>query len=898
MLIRSWLRVVFAAVLAALVGSAAAAQSAGGGTLTGRVVDEGGAAVPGALISVAGSARQAVSALDGSFLLPGLPVGEQVVDVSALGFGPEQLTLTLGPGQMVTQRIVLKPAPEFGDALTVSGQPILVGQAKALNQQMSALNIVNIVSADQIGSFPDPNATEATQRIPGISIQRDQGEGRYVLIRGTEARLNSMMLDGERLPSPEGDIRNVALDVLPADLLEAIEVSKALTADMDADAIGGVVNLVTRKAGEEPLLGVALNAGYNDISDDTAYGGGFSFGRRFSDGKVGLVLGGSYLTTDRGSENFEVAYDDGDLDELEQRDYTINRERAGLAATFDARPSPTAEFVLRGMFNEFDDMEYRQRVRNQVGDDRMERELKDRFESQQIYQLQGSGSRVLGNGGTFSYRLSYAYAEEDEPDARYTTFRQEEVTFDPNVDADTIDPDSIQANPQNEDLAEYKFEDLAIENNLTTEEDLVASAELAVPLGGRGGTASLLRVGAKYRDKSKDRDANSVVYEAEDDVFMTEFIGSDVNTILDGRYTMGPFVPPSVSDRLLRDYALESEVDPEADLADYDAAEDTVAAFALVEMYVGDRWTLVPGVRWEQTQIDYTGYELLFNEDGDYESTTARRGESDYSEVLPSVHLKYQLDDRTNLRAAVTRTMSRPNYYDLVPYQLVLEEDLEIERGNPALTPTLAWNADLMFERFFPSVGLVSAGIFYKDLSDYIYYYRVDEDRDGDTYEATEPRNGESATLWGVELAYQKRFVNLPRPFDGLGLYANYTYTDSEAVYPEREGSKATLPGQSENVGNLAVSYESGRFSGQISLNYHGKYVDAVGSDAAGDVYYDDHLQLDLTMSMLLGRGLRLSVDLLNLTDEPLRYYEGTSDRPIQEEYYSWWGTVGLRWTL
>lgn len=303
-------------------------------------------------------------------------------------------------------------------------------------------------------------------------------------------------------------------------------------------------------------------------------------------------------------------------------------------------------------------------------------------------------------------------------------------------------------------------------------------------------------------------------------------------------------------------------------------------------------------MRYEATDIEYEGKRVTFDDEGDLKGIDPLKGDNSYGELLPMAHLVWRLDDASNLRAAVTRTLSRPSYFDLAPYELVLEEDREIERGNPELDVTTAWNYDLMAERYFSSLGMVSAGVFYKSLSDYIYVFRTEQGIGGDTYEVTQPRNGERATLWGVELAYQSQFRSLPAPWDGLGLYLNYTWTDSEAVFPDREGSKATLPGQSKSLGNVALSYEKSGFSGRLSLNYHGKYIDAVGGSAEEDVFYDDHMQLDVSASQRLTRRLRLSLELINLTDEPLRYYEGTSDRPIQEEHYSWWGTLGLKWSL
>jgi TonB-dependent receptor len=888
------MRRAFIAVAVCLL--AVQAFAAGAGVVAGRVVDEAGNPLPGAEVAARGTTLRTTSSSDGRFQLVDVPEGTLSIEVSYLGFQPGASEVTVRSGEVAS--VILKLTPiAFTETVTVQAAPYLEGQAKALNMQLNALNIVNVVASDFIGSFPDSNGAEATQRIPGISIERDQGEGRYVLIRGTEARLNSMMVNGERLPSPEGDIRNVALDVIPADLLAAIEVSKALTADMDADAIGGTVNLITRDAPMEPAVSAAVAYGYNDIASDTVESANASWGQRFADGAVGVIIGGSYLNTDRGSENFEVAYDDGDLDELELRHYTVNRERIGLAATLDGRPSDRTQLKLGGMFNQFDDQEYRRRVRNRVADGRMEREIKDRFESQEISSLRGSVTHLFGGGVQLDAAVSWAYAEEDEPDARYTTFRQKNVTFDPNVSADAIDPDDIQANPLNEDVAKYKLEDVSVEDNITKDEDVVAALNLSAPIASGADFGALLRFGAKARGKEKSRDANTTVFEADGDVYMTDYLDPAFagRSLIDGRYDTGPFFTTDTAAAILGRDDLDSEHDDEEDLADYDASEDVYAAYALAELYLGDRLTLVPGVRYEDTSISYHGKELVFDEDGDLAGTTPTAGENGYGMVLPSIHLRYRIAETTNLRAAATRTLARPNYYDLVPYQLVLEEDREILRGNAELDATTATNLDLMIERFLPGLGVLSAGVFYKDLSDYIYIFRTEEERGGETYEVEQPRNGEAATLWGVELAYQNRFASLPAPFDGLGLLVNYTYTDSEAAFPDRDGGKATLPGQSEHVGNLALGYEKGRFSGRVSLNYHGKYISEVGGEAAEDVYYDDHLQLDLAASVQVAKTARLVLELNNLTDEPLRYYEGTSDRPIQEEYYSWWGTLGVR---
>ena len=210
------------------------------------------APLPGATVTVDGTPSRATTGRDGRFQIPGVPAGDRRLTVTYLGHDTTSTSILVTASGVVTVEVLLRETVTVREAITVSGGPILEGQARALNQQHTSPNIVNVISSDQIGQFPDVNAAEATQRIPGVTIERDQGEGRYVAIRGTEPRLNSMLINGERIPSPEGDIRTVALDVVPTDLLESIEVTKGLTPDMDADAIGGAVNLITKSAPARP----------------------------------------------------------------------------------------------------------------------------------------------------------------------------------------------------------------------------------------------------------------------------------------------------------------------------------------------------------------------------------------------------------------------------------------------------------------------------------------------------------------------------------------------------------------------------------------------------------------------------------------------------------------------
>jgi TonB-dependent receptor len=783
----------------------------------------------------------------------------------------------------------------FSEAIVVSASPILEGQAAALNRQRNAINITNIVAADQIGRFPDKNTAEATQRIPSITLLRDQGEGRYVIIRGTEPRLNSTTVNGERIPSPEAGIRDIALDVIPADLLESIKVNKALTPDMDGDAIGGSVNLITKRAPENMRVSAVAAGGYNELTEDNIWNGNFTFGQRYNEKKTGILLSGSALTTDRGSDNFEPEYDDGFLDELQLRDYTIKRERYGATLSIDHRASDRNDFFVRGLWNNFQDTEIRRAWRQKVGDEELVREVKDRLQESDIYSVTAGGN-YQKHTSLFSYRVAWNNSSETTPNQVTSAFEQGDVLFDPNVAPGSIDPNNIRANPLNQDFSEYFFDAIETEFKDSDNEDLVAALDYTKGFYREGGRSGLWKVGGKARFKEKDQDVNVSEFGADDDLPFIPFLSTwtSETPFFKGRYIIAPFQSPGLMRDLLASGALEGEKILEEDLADFTSSEDTLAAYGMTEIAFGPKTTFLGGLRVENTETDFNAFELAFDEEGDPLELTPVTGGKDYTEWLPMFHLRYQTDPKSNLRAAITRTLARPNFEDMAPFQLTNFEDEEIERGNPDLVPTTAWNLDLLYERYLEPVGVFSAGIFYKDLKDNIYFSTFDEEFAGTEFEVTQPVNGDDAELTGIEVAYQNRFSKLPSPWDGLGLFFNYTFTDSEADYSFRSSSR--LQGQAEQVGNLALSYEKFGFSGVISANYNSKYILEVAEEAIEDLWLDEHLQIDFRARYQFSDAWSLFLELVNLTDEPYRVYEGVSDRTRQEELYGWWGTFGFRW--
>ncbi|MCO6509174.1 MAG: TonB-dependent receptor plug domain-containing protein, partial [Aridibacter famidurans] len=642
-----------AVVLFFVLAATSFAQETGG--ITGTVTDSvTGLPMAGAKVSVDGTPLNVQTDRQGKFTLVAVPSGEISITITYLGYADKTVTTNVGLDAFSSVSVELESSVR--EVVEVSA-PILEGQAKALNQQKEAVNITNVVSSDQIGRFPDPNSAEATQRIPGITIERDQGEGRYVSIRGTEPRLNAMMIDGERIPSPEGDIRAVALDVVPADLLEAIEVTKAPTADMWADSIGGSVNLVTKGAPSKTKVSLTAGWGYNRVSEDDLQTFNGTVGSRFFNDKLGALFSASYFNTDRGSENFEVEYDDGDLDALELRDYSINRKRWGFVPAFDYAFSPTSSIYFKGIYNQFDDYEYRRAIAYKVSDNEIERELKDRFEGQTIYQAKVGGDHLLPNFIRLDWGASIAFSDEEEPDAAYSIFLQEDVVFDPNVSPGSINPENIQANPLNEDFNEYFFDGASNENNVTTDRDVAFRFNVSMPMPTSSGFAGVFKFGAADRYKKKFRNVQVREFEFDDDddapVFVNVLDSSfDTTTIIDGRYNFrATFQDPTAARAILTNPNAESEFDLEEDAADYRASENVFAAYAMTQLNIGEKLVLVPGIRFERTDIDYVGNEVLFDDEGDYVSTLAIPGENSFNNYFASVHAKYRFTDKTNFRA-------------------------------------------------------------------------------------------------------------------------------------------------------------------------------------------------------------------------------------------------------
>ncbi len=896
---------------------AAEANGQSFGIVRGQVTDAAsGDPLPGANVVVEGTSMGTATGADGRFVLARVPSGARTLHASFLGYETQSAQVTVEPRSTVVQNFGLQTVELTPGEVVVLGVR-MQGQAEALSRQMNAAHISNIVAADQMGRFPDPSAPEAVRRLPGVSVQRDMGEARYVQIRGGSPQMTQVTFNGESVPPPEGDDRQVALDAVPVDILESIEVAKAITPAMDAEAIGGAVHLQTKRAADRRVISVEGSGGYGTIRNEPAFSGAVVFGDRFADGRLGLLASGSFTRRDFGADSFEPDFDLGDLgpsddllDELEVRYYSLWRSRAGATAALDYRLSPTSTVYITGIYSEMVDFEQRRKMIHDIGEGEYQPDRtviggalgydhKSRREDQQSINVTAGGEHLLATGIEIDYHGTFTRSFQDTPHDAEAFFVREGVDFRP----DMSDPENIRPNPMSDVRSgTYQFDALEPGVSLAQNTDYVGALNITVPYALGGQASGEVQIGSKLRQRIAIQDVEETAWEladGADDIVLGQEVGTwDFSN--DG-YNAGsyPFPSPITRqdeiDSFMDEFGsrLDGGRDVEADGEDYDLKERVLAFYAMTELDLTPRLMVLPGIRYEMTNLDLLGYEY----DPDTETVTPSEAENSYGHLFPMVHLRYTVAPRTILRAAVTRTLARPNFFELVPYRFRDDEDLEI--GNPNLLPTTAMNYDLMFEHYDRHIGIISGGVYYKQIVDPIFTFVEGNELGGDT---EQKRNGQAARIAGVETALHRQLSFLPAPLDGLGIFANYTFTESEATLPG--GLTTNLPGQADHVFNAAISYEKRGFSGQISANFHSDHVDDFGgdSDAAAareeDEFIGSHLQFDVSASYMVTPYIQVFGDIVNLTNERFTLYMGRQDRPRQYEWYERWGRFGVRYSL
>ncbi len=948
-----------AIVVTAFSSSVALAQS---GTIAGRVTDsQTDEPLPGATVRVAGTALGSASDLEGSYRIAGAPAGEQTLIVSYVGYENQEIQVQVVPGQMTTQDIALVFGVLQGQEVVVTAQ--LEGQARAINQQLSSETITNVVSSERIQELPDANAAESVGRLPGVSVQRSGGEGQKVVIRGLSPRFSSVTVNGERIPStgtgrrtfiadeggsanisPDVDDRSVDLAMISPDALAGIEVSKALTPDMDADAIGGTVNFVTRRAPDGLKGRINLQTAYSGLRGQVrGYDVSAYVSDRFMKNKLGYLFSGGIESADRSNHNAGTDYKWSGFDPntgnplpmavnaigLTHRIETRARYNANLALDFE--PSLNHIIVANALYGRTQRDWVSRGVRYQTDFNYTGYSLSEGESEITLFSSSLRGEHLIPFAKV-NWRGNYATTWDETPWTSGYGF-QEPSTIPSDVDTDKGPwpiPPSASFDPNNASggmpwMSRNKRKDA----NWSGQVDVEVPYSIGSTFAGR------LQFGGKYAAKDRSRrntgygvigvdywaafradhpDAN---YYTNNSLRMTDFIQEDFDPddFMKGDF---PFVVGLKEGprEIWEQYSNIFRVHRGSANNDYNALETATAGYGMVRIDAGPRLMLLGGVRYEYSDNEYEAKYIramsgTYGERGTVIDTTSNQT---YGYFFPQAHARYRFFDGLDLRLAVTRSMSRPDFHSSTPYEEINTQFQYVVKSNPDLKPTLAWNYDA-FLSVYNRLGLLTVGAYYKTLEGVDYLYRRQISERGNPlqgYNITAPYNvEEQTTVKGIETEVQTNLRFLPSPFNGIVLYGNYSRIWSETPFPYQvsrgydpvtfapifaDTSRVLpMPGQSDHIANVAVGYEKGGFSGRLSLVYQGRALDVLGAGPELDNYTDDFTRWDLALSQRVYRYVTLFVNVTNLTNLTERSFVGGQTFPTSENLYGWQTNIGVR---
>ncbi|MGV1683924.1 TonB-dependent receptor [Sphingopyxis sp. NJF-3] len=935
--------------LALLLATASFASIAQASELAGTIADASGTrALQAVSVRIVELGRVTSTGRDGSFVFGDVPAGTYTIEADYVG--AERVTQTVEVPETGRITVNLALAGANGDQILVVGQA--ANQASALSRQRAADGVESVLTRDAVAQFPDQNVAESLRRLPGINILNDQGEGRFVSVRGLDPELNATSVNGVRLPAPESDVRSVALDVISSDSIESIEVKKSLTPDMDADTIGASIEINTTSAFErrKNLLTAKVEGSYNDYSEKLTPKGSIDFSQRISDG-FGVSGGVSYYQRKFETDNIEAdGWDRNDeglitTEEVNYRDYDVERKRLSANLNFDFRLGDTTKLYARGVYSQFDDQEYRRETSFKLedagevsgsgadvvysdadGELQVQRSLKDRFERQRIRSIV-LGGETETNGWHAQYSVSFAKSSEREngsidPANFERKFENEGLLLgldfaDPRRPLYTVDGDADAVDAFS-DPSEYELDSVQVTAlSDSRDKEWAAKFDLAREFAMTGGSFTV-QAGAKARWRDKSYNLETRYWEM-DGLTMADLVGGQTYRITDISPVLGK---PGVRDffNANRDAFELNEFDTLFDSAveDYAVSEDVAAGY-LLGRWDSDTLRVIGGVRYEHTKNDIRANTVtVVTEGGELPDGTEAEDDTllppvpnqfkrSYGDWLPSLTLRWEPQQNLVLRAAGYKSLVRPKLSKLAPrFSIEQNEDGEREGefGNPDLKPYEAWNFDAGVEYYLPGNGALSAGLFYKDVKNFI----VDTNREnpgeylGIAYdEATVPINGDSARIWGLELSYTQALRFLPSPLDGFLVQANYTYTDATGNVPIdgdiTDLRKIDLPASSKHTFNAVLGYEKGPVSLRLAGTYRSKYLDELGDVAEEDRIVDNHFQLDLSAKYDVTKQVQVFYEWININNAKYFAYNNVGARQnlLQFEEYSWTMKFGAR---
>ncbi|MGY0633885.1 TonB-dependent receptor [Luteimonas sp. A478] len=951
------------------------------GEISGVVRDGQGGFLRGVEVRVQGMDVVAVTDSEGRFLLRRVPEGAHTIELSYVGRPTRRESVTVVAGALATANVVVGQTGLEGDLATLDGiqvrasRPQAESEAMALQIQRSSNALVNVVAADSIGHFPDQNIAAALGRLPGVAVERDQGQERAISLRGAPSRWSTISFDGVNVIAPGG--KSARTDTIPSGLANSVIVRKAVTADMSGETLAGNVDIITRSAFDYDGLQTSLNTGigYNDLGGGRQYDISGFISNTFADGLFGVALTASKyereMITDNFETDWEMASEDREpgnesrawADAHQNKLYRLTRGNTAVAGRFDFRPSDDHRFFLSTIHTEFTDDELRNAMEFDFDDgavrtDRaavtqgyadvrtgntplegtihgveLDSTLNVNHTVQSIFTNTLGGDQRLGEWDA-SWRLNYTKSEAESGPSFNSSWRSPRPGGDrdwslrPTIDYDFTDrerhgvrmyetivnPDGSLSKGQYKrslDPQDYEFVYLRSEHRLQDSRSRSGRLDLtrAMDLFGQ---ASDVQFGVQYdrRTKEDSRERWDILPGtlAAAGVPMPSPSDFSIDRPYKGKLPLGYsfryFSEAGAKDLWNRLYGqgLGTLDESRAATNDYKVTEEVLAAYAMATTWF-DWGNIVTGVRVET--VDNTG-EALVEYDHGFEPV---RVSGSNTVVLPSVHLNWDINDELKLRLSANTGAARPDFTLLRPNFNVDDDEQVVSGGSPELDPERAVGVDAYLEWYLPSGAFFSVGAYYKWLDDVLMDMEFSRfgsdvlnqsglDRSEYIFETT--ANGGKGHLAGIEVAFSQTlepFVErwgLPEWAAGFGIRGNMTFNDSETETPD--GRKVSLPGSSDFIYNVALSYERYGLSTRLSWQHRTEWIDGIGDgDYLGDTYWDKVGRLDFKTSYRFNPNTEVFLEANNLLKEPGIRYDGARHRVSEYESFGARYMVGLR---
>lgn len=781
----------------------------------------------------------------------------------------------------------------------------------AVERQREAQNIISVVDSDALGNFPDSTAADAMRRLSGVAVENDQGEGRYVTIRGLSSDLNSVAVNGASMVAPENG-RSVIMDGIPTELMDSISVSKTLTPEMDADSIGGRVDFNTKKPTDldEPLLKVKLATKFAEYTDyKQAPNASITYGDRISDNTAhifSLTYSSKKIETFNNETGF--GWDSGYLnDDWEMRWYELERERYGLSYDINTVMENGTVVFANLMYNEYDEAETRFKDEygkidfvesTPNGNGMVSSRIRHDAETRQRYETRKIGAINLGfessvNDWVVDGKVSYSWAQEDDSDNADVTFRNYDKTF---------GGEFYWTNPQRPYFVAYandlrdpinlEFDAFETWANISDDEEVgfEFNAERESSLG-------IIKTGIKTRNRTKDVNDYIIGY-AWNSATMADWGAVTVDDWFFENQVFGNHVTGATAYGMLQQVN-QMDVSFEDAISRDFVTDEKINALYIQDTIELDRAVVIAGIRYEHTSTDSQAYDQV---------GARTYADQSYGFVSPSLTVKYFINDQVQLRGAIWRGLSRPSFTQTAPITSVnygTAGDISGSIGNPDLKSYEANNFDLSLEYYGDDMAYAAIGIFRKDIKNAIY----------PTVQKAATINGiafnDGVETWinsgdsyinGLELNGQYGWES------GIYVAANFTLTDSESEFKFENDSVFKTPFRklAKRAANFSIGYDKGSWDIRLAGNYRSDYVDWL-ADENGNItnvsanntrWVAPFAQLDLVSKYNWDDKLTIRFEAANLNNRAEYYYWGNKDQLSQYDLYGKNYTLGIDYTF